>query len=208
MLSHLKLILFKNTILIQIHRNILTIPTNTLFFYTILFVPTYSLLNILNYYSNNAIINQTTLYTGKVFAIQLEDVTLSNDCFKGTSFSVNLGSVDIEAIENTTIDRGSIGSNSTENNTATVKLVPVRSNNCSNTGSSVYRLAFYTFLKNTLFQSPEQEKNGFKLGSIILSVGGSAVLLAEKLIFTFRVIKVNYQMLCGLMKILRIYFVG
>ena len=149
------------------------------------------LLKLLNYFSNNAIINDTTVFTGKVFATQLEDINLSKGCFTGRSFSVNLGSVDVAALGNTTISRLAIGSNSTENTTASVNLLPLVSNNCSNSESSVYRLTFYTFLKNTLFQSAQQEKENFKLGSIIVSVGGSAVSLAEKLQFSFRVAKVR-----------------
>ena len=149
------------------------------------------LLTLLNYYSNNAIINETTLFTGKVFASQLEDINLSKGCFTGRSFSVNLGSVDMTAVQNMTIDRHAIGLNTTENTTASVYLLPLVSSNCSNTESSVYRLTFYTFLKDTLFQSPQQEKENFKLGSIILSVGGSAVSLGEKLQFSFQVAKVR-----------------
>ena len=148
-------------------------------------------MDILNYYSNNAIVNETTVFTGKTFAIQLEDVNLSNGCFVGKSFSVNLRSVDIATENNKTIDRNAIGSSITENTTASVNLLPVVSNDCSKMGPSVYRLTFYTFLTNTLFQSPEQEKKGFKLGSIVLSVGGSAVSLAEKLHFSFQVFKVR-----------------
>ena len=150
------------------------------------------LLNLLNYYSNNAIINETTVFTGNVFATQLEDINLSKGCFTGRSFSINLGSVDMAAVGNTTIDRHSIGSNISVNTTASVNLLPLVSNNCSNSGSSVYRLTFYTFLKNTLFQSVQQEKQNMKLGSIIISVGGNAVLpLTEKLQFTFQVAKVR-----------------
>ena len=150
------------------------------------------IMDILNYYSNNAIVNETTVFTGKTFAIQLEDVNLSNGCFVGKSFSVNLGSVDIATAKNKTIDGIAIGTNSTENTTASVTILPLDSNDCSKMGPSVYRLTFYTFLTNTLFQSPEQEKKGFKLGSIVLSVGGSAVSLAEKLRFSFQVVKVRY----------------
>ena len=149
------------------------------------------IMDILNYYSNNAIVNETTVFTGKTFAIQLEDVNLTNGCFVQKSFSVNLGSVDITTAKNKTIDRNAIGSNSTENITASVTVLPLDSKDCSKMGPSVYRLTFYTFLTNTLFQSPEQEKKGFKLGSIVLSVGGSAVSLAEKLHFTFQVAKVR-----------------
>ena len=149
------------------------------------------LLNLLNYYSNNAIINETTVFTGKVFATQLEDINLSKGCFTGRNFSINVGSYDEATAGNTTIDRNAIGSKSTENTTASVYLAPPVPDNCINTGSSVYRLAFYTFLKNTLFQSPQQEKEGYKLGSIIISVGGSAIPLADKLQFTFQVSKVS-----------------
>ena len=149
------------------------------------------LLDILNYYSNNAIINETTVFTGKTFAAQLEDVNISSGCFTEKSFSVNLGSVEMAVAGNTTIDISAIGSNSTTNTTASVHLLPPYSNGCNNTGSSVYRLTFYTFLKNTLFQSPEQEQKGLKLGSIVISVGGNAVGLAEKLQFSFQVVKVR-----------------
>ena len=148
------------------------------------------LLNLLNYYSNNAIINETTVFTGKVFAIQLEDISISKGCFTGRNFSINLGYVDMAAIGNTTIDIHAIGSSSMENTTASVTVLPIVSINCSNTGSS-HRLTFYTFLKNTLFPSAQQEKENFKLGSIIISVGGSAVTLAEKLQFSFQVAKVT-----------------
>lgn len=149
------------------------------------------LFNILNYYSNNAIINQTRVFTGKQFAIKLEDVNVSSGCFTARNFSVNLGSVDMALASNMTI---SIGSSDTENTTASVHILPLYSNNCSKTESSVYRLIFCTFLKNTLFPSPaEQDKKGFKLGSIIISVGGSAANFTEKLQFTFKVVQVKGQ---------------
>ena len=147
----------------------------------------------MNYYSNNAIINETTVFTGRTFAIQLEDISLSNECFTGRNFSVNLGSVDIALAQNTTIFRSAISSTRTDNTTASVLILPPSSNECTQNTTSIHRLTFYTFLQNSLFQSPEQEKEGFKLGSIIISVGGNAVRLAEKLQFSFQVIKVRSE---------------
>eukprot|EP00731_Ephydatia_muelleri_P016507 Em0009g931a len=147
------------------------------------------LLKILNYYSNNAIINETTVFTGKTFAIQLEDIPVSNGCFTGRNFSVNLGSVDTALAQNTTIFRSAISSNRIENTTASVLVLPSPSNECAQNTTSIYRLTFYTFLHNVLFRSTEQEKEGFKLGSIIISVGGNAIHLAEKLQFFFQVVK-------------------
>lgn len=149
------------------------------------------LFNILNYYANNAIINQTREYVGEKFAIKLEDVNVSSGCFAARNFSVNLGSVDMAVMSNTTIKQNSIGSSDTENTTASIHILPLYSNYCSKTESSVYRLTFYTFLQNTLFPSPEQDKTGFKLGSIIISIGGSAAKFAEKLDFSFQVVKVK-----------------
>eukprot|EP00731_Ephydatia_muelleri_P016469 Em0009g893a len=147
------------------------------------------LLKILNYYSNNAIINETTVFTGKTFAIQLEDISVSNGCFTGRNFSVNLGSVDTALAQNTTIFRSAISSNRIENTTASVLVLPSPSNEFAQNTTSIYRLTFYTFLRNVLFRSTEQEKEGIKLGSIIISVGGNAIHLAEKLQFSFQVVK-------------------
>ena len=78
-----------------------------------------------------------------------------------------------------------------ENTTASVLVLPPPSNECAQNTTSIYRLTFYTFLQNVLFQSTEQEKEGFKIGSIIISVGGNAVSLAEKFQFSFQVVKVK-----------------
>eukprot|EP00731_Ephydatia_muelleri_P032625 Em0024g169a len=147
------------------------------------------LLKILNYYSNNAIINETTVFTGKTFAIQLEDIPVSNGCFTGRNFSINLGSIDTVLAQNTTIFRSAISSNRIENTTASVLVLPSPSNECALNTTSIYRLTFYTFLHDVLFRSTKQEKEGFKIGSIIISVGGNAIRLAEKLQFTFQVVK-------------------
>eukprot|EP00731_Ephydatia_muelleri_P037764 Em0557g2a len=151
----------------------------------------YRLLNILNFYSNNAIINQTTVFAGRTFAIQLEDVDVINgvQCFSGKNFSVDLDSVDLALAGNRSIDKGSIRSSSTENTTASVFVTSQCSNTGSSNGASQYRLTFYTFIQNTLFQSRVQDKNGFKLGSIIISVGGNATALADSLLLSFQVTK-------------------
>lgn len=141
----------------------------------------------MNNYTNNAIINQTTVFTGNVFAIQLEDVKGN---FEGRNFSVNLGSVDLYM--NKIIKQNAIGSDITENTTAFVQLLPIASNNTSNTTLSVYRLTFYMFLNTTLFKSPQLVKDNFKVGSSIITVGGSAVWLAERLKFIFQIPKVNF----------------
>ena len=131
------------------------------------------------------------MFTGRSFATQLEDINITNGCFAGRNFSVNLGSVEAAIAQNTTIFRSAIGSSKMENTTASVLVLPPPSNECAQNTASIYRLTFYTFLQNVLFQSAEQEKEGFKIGSIIISVGGNAVRLAEKLQFSFQVVKVK-----------------
>lgn len=155
--------------------------------------PVYRLLNILNFYSNNAIINQTTVFAGRTFAIQLEDVDVFNgvQCFSGKNFSVDLGSVDLALAGNKSFDKSSISSSSTENTTASVYVTSQCPNTLRSNVTSKYRLTFYTFIQNTLFQSRAQEKNGFKLGSIIISAGGSAIALADSLLLSFQVTKVG-----------------
>ena len=138
------------------------------------------------------------MFTGKTFAIQLEDIPVSNGCFTGRNFSVNLGSVDTALAQNTTIFRSAISSNRIENTTASVLVLPSPSNECAQNTTSIYRLTFYTFLHNVLFRSTEQEKEGFKLGSIIISVGGNAIHLAEKLQFFFQVVKVRSE--CSILR--------
>eukprot|EP00731_Ephydatia_muelleri_P011148 Em0006g42a len=145
-------------------------------------VPT-RIINILKFYSNNAIINETAVFEGKSFAIQLENVNISNSCFTGKGFYVNLGSVDMAREGNQTI---AISSNDAGNTTASAQVLPSYPNVCGNAGPSIYRLSFYTFLQDTLFRSPEQEQKGFRLGSIIVSVGGSALSLASQLQFSFQ----------------------
>ena len=129
------------------------------------------------------------MFVGKSFAIQLENVNISNSCFTGKGFYVNLGSVDMAREGNQTI---AISSNDAGGNTtASAQVLPLYPNVCGNAGPSIYRLSFYTFLQDTLFRSPEQEQIGFRLGSIIVSVGGSALNLASQLQFSFQLVKVN-----------------
>eukprot|EP00731_Ephydatia_muelleri_P011149 Em0006g43a len=148
-------------------------------------VPT-RIINILKFYSNNAIINETAVFEGKSFAIQLENVNISNSCFTGKGFYVKLGSVGMAREGNQTI---AISSNDAGNTTASAQVLPSYPNVCGNAGPSIYRLSFYTFLQDTLFRSPEQEQKGFRLGSIIVSVGGSALSLASQLQFSFQLAK-------------------
>ena len=128
------------------------------------------------------------MFEGKSFAIQLENVNISNSCFTGKGFYVNLGSVDMAREGNQTI---AISSNDAGNTTASAQVLPSYPSVCGNAGPSIYRLFFYTFLQDTLFRSPEQEQKGFRLGSIIVSVGGSALSLASQLQFSFQLAKVN-----------------
>ena len=128
------------------------------------------------------------MFKGKSYAIQIENINLStSDCYTGNSFYINLGSVEMAVENNQTIP---VGSSGTVNTTASVQVLPSYPVVCNNTGSPTYRLFFYTFLQDTLFRSPEQELKGFKLGSIIIGVGGSALSLADSLQFSFQVIKV------------------
>ena len=155
------------------------------------YFPPTRLLDILDYYSTNAIINQTTLYTGKAFAVQLEDVNTTNGCFTKKNFIVNLGSFDTAIAGNATLV---ISPFRTENTTASVLLVPQCVDDYTqNSMTLMYRLTFYTFLRDTLFQSPKQKNEGFELGSIIISVGGTGVSLAKTLQLSFQVLKVKIQ---------------
>ena len=138
------------------------------------------------------------MFTGKTFAIQLEDIPVSNGCFTGRNFSINLGSIDTVLAQNTTIFRSAISSNTIENTTASVLVLPSPSNECALNTTSIYRLTYYTFLHDVLFRSTKQEKEGFKIGSIIISVGGNAIRLAEKLQFTFQVVKVRSE--CSILR--------
>ena len=131
------------------------------------------LLDSLTNFSNKLEITNTTTatFTRTTFALQVNNINASS--FQGETFSVNLGSVeeamDIssaireEAIETTPLDMAY------QNRTASVQVPKSVFQELGQAGDQ-QRLSYAVFLKDTLFQSSDQNQSNLTVGSVIVAV--------------------------------------
>ena len=131
------------------------------------------LLDSLTYFSNNLPITNSTsaTFTRKTYALRVNDINTSN--FEGETLSVNLGSVQEamniggnikeEAIETTS------GKKVYQNRTASVQ-VPASVFRDLGQSSGQQRLSYAVFVRDTLFQSSDENQSNLTVGSIIVAV--------------------------------------
>ena len=131
------------------------------------------LLDSLTYFSNNLPITNSTsaTFTRKTYALRVNDINTSN--FEGETLSVNLGSVQEamniggnikeEAIETTS------GKKVYQNRTASVQ-VPASVFRDLGQSSGQQRLSYAVFVRDTLFQSSDENQSNLTVGSIIVTV--------------------------------------
>ena len=137
------------------------------------FPTVYRLLNSLTSFGNKLVIaNATTAtFTRRSFAIRANDINASS--FQGETFSVNLGSVEDtmgissaireEAIETTP------GNITYQNRTASIQVPESVFHELGQAGHQ-QRLSYAVFLRDTLFQSSDQNQSNLTVGSVIVAV--------------------------------------
>ena len=142
------------------------------------------LLDSLSSFTDNlAIANSTSAtFTQKTYALQMNDINTSN--FKGQTLSVDLGSVqeamsisgnigkeDIQTIE---------GIEPYQNSTASVQ-VPASIFQDLGQSSGQQRLSYSVFVRDTLFQSSDENQSNLTVGSIIVAVRVNRTTPSENL---------------------------
>ena len=132
------------------------------------------LIDSLTSFTDNLIFTNTTTatFTRKTYALQLHDIDTSN--FQGQTLSVDLGSVQ-EAMRSTsniqeeaiqTIEGNEV---LLDNRTASVQ-VPSSVFRDFGQSSGHQRLSYSVFVRDTLFQSSDENQSNLTVGSIIVAV--------------------------------------
>ena len=132
------------------------------------------LIDSLTSFTDNLIFTNTTTatFTRKTYALQLHDIDTSN--FQGQTLSVDLGSVQ-EAMRSTSNIQEeaiqTIGWNEVllDNRTASVQ-VPSSVFRDFGQSSGHQRLSYSVFVRDTLFQSSDENQSNLTVGSIIVAV--------------------------------------
>ena len=133
----------------------------------------YRLLDSLTSFTDNlAIPNSTTVtFTRKTYALQMNDINPSN--FQGQTLSVNLGSVQEAMSSSSNIREESIetssGNKAYQNRTASVQ-VPESVFRDLGQRNGQQRLSYSVFVRDTLFQSSDENQSNLTVGSIIVAV--------------------------------------
>ena len=131
------------------------------------------LLDSLTSFTNNLKIPNTTTatFTRKTYALQVNDIDTSN--FQGQTFSVDLGSVKEAMNSSTNIREEAIdtveGNKVLQNRTASVQ-VPVSVFQDLGQSGGQQRLSYSVFVRDTLFQSSDENQSNLTVGSIIVAV--------------------------------------
>ena len=113
----------------------------------------------------------TATFTRKTYALQLHDIDTSN--FQGQTLSVDLGSVQQAMSSTTNIREEAIetieGIKVFLNRTASVQ-VPASVFRDFGQSSEQQRLSYSVFVRDTLFQSSDENQSNLTVGSIIVAV--------------------------------------
>ena len=141
------------------------------------FLPNYlfpcRLLDILTNFTNNLIITNSTsaTFTRKTYALQVNDIDTSS--FQGQTLSVDLGSVQEAMSISSSIHKEAIQtisrSKAYQNKTASVQ-VPASLFRDFGQSSEQQRLSYSVFVRDTLFQSSDENQSNLTVGSIIVAV--------------------------------------
>ena len=141
------------------------------------FLPNYlfpcRLLDILTNFTNNLIITNSTsaTFTRKTYALQVNDIDTSS--FQGQTLSVDLGSVQEAMSISSSIHKEAIQtisrSKAYQNKTASVQ-VPASLFRDFGQSSEQQRLSYSVFVRDTLFQSSDENQSNLIVGSIIVAV--------------------------------------
>ena len=133
----------------------------------------YRLLDSLTNFSNKLEITNATsvTFTRTTFAIQVNNINASS--FQGETFSVNLGSVE-EAVDiSSTIREEALetasGNMTYQSSTASVRVPRSVFQELGLVGDQ-QRLSYAVFLRDTLFQSSDQNQSNLTVGSVIVAV--------------------------------------
>ena len=128
--------------------------------------------SLTNFTNNLAITNSTSAtFTRKTYALQVNDIDTSN--FQGQTLSVDLGSVQQAMRSTSNIREEAIqtieGNIEFLNRTASVQ-VPVSVFRDFGQSDVQQRLSYAVFVRDTLFQSSDENQSNFTVGSIIVAV--------------------------------------
>ena len=133
----------------------------------------YRLLDSLtNFTDKLAIPNSTTVtFTRKTYALRMNDINPSN--FQGQTLSVDLGSVQEAMSSSSNIREEAIetfsGNKAYQNRTASVQ-VPESVFQDLGQRNGQQRLSYSVFVRDTLFQSSDDNQSNLTVGSIIVAV--------------------------------------
>ena len=131
------------------------------------------LLDSLKNFTNNLVITNSTsaTFTWKTYALQVNDIDASN--FQGQTLSVDLGSVQNAMSISSNIREEAIETISRiktyQNRTASVQ-VPESIFQDFRQSSGQQRLSYAVFVRDTLFQSSDENQSNLTVGSIIVAV--------------------------------------
>ena len=157
----------------------------------------YRLLDSLTHFSNNLVIANTTFvtFTRRTFAIQANNIDTSS--FQGETFSVNLGSVEDTMGISSAIREEAIetipGNMTYQNSTASVQ-VPRSVFQELGLDHGQQRLSYAVFLRDTLFQSSDENQSNLTVGSMIVAVSVNASMsgkLSTPITVTFQASEVS-----------------
>ena len=172
------------------------------------------LIDSLTSFTDNLVITNTTTatFTQRTYALQMNDINTSN--FQGQTLSVDLGSVQDAMSISSNIGKEAIqtieGNKLFLNRTASVQ-VPESIFQDFRQSSGQQRLSYAVFVRDTLFQSSDENQSNLTVGSIIVAVRVNGTTasgnLSTPITVTFQASEVSIIIItaCSLLKIIQTF---
>lgn len=148
------------------------IQQNTLYMDLFIICNILRILNSLGRFQDEVLIptNTTKVYTQMTFALQVQDV--STESFSGETLNVDLGSFEEALSLNTSIPEQALQTTmeALSDATASITIPPNILTAVQGGEKRLQRLSYGVFLKDILFQSPNQTANNLSIETIIIAL--------------------------------------